>query len=189
MNGRTLVKKHRFLIDYASKTLLIFPRTFRYFLFVRCRNLKGKFGIFLRYILLKYLAKQCGENVCIKENVFLYNIENLSIGSNVSIHPLCYLDAKGGLYIGDNVSIAHNCSLISFNHTYSDPNTPIKYNVLVDGEIRIESDVWIGCGVRILAGVTINKRSIVAAGAVVNKTIPSHTISAGIPAIPIKNII
>jgi acetyltransferase-like isoleucine patch superfamily enzyme len=99
------------------------------------------------------------------------------------------LDAKGGLYIGDNVSIAHNCSLISFNHTYSDPNTQIKYNVLVDGEIRIESDVWIGCGVRILAGVTINKRSIVAAGAVVNKTIPSHTISAGIPAIPIKNII
>lgn len=184
-----MAKKYRFLIDFISNMTRIFPRSFRCFMLVRSRNFKGKFGIVVRYILLKHLVKQCGENVCIMENVFLHNLENLSIGSNVSIHPLCYIDAKGGLYIGDNVSIAHNCSLISFNHTYSDPNLSIKYNPLIDGEIRIESDVWIGCGVRILAGVTVNGRSIVAAGAVVNKTLPPHIIAAGIPAIPIKNII
>ena len=188
MSGRTVAKKYRFLIDLFGNLILIFPRSFRCFIFVRSRNLKGKFGIFVRYILLKHLVKQCGENVCIMENVFLHNLENLSIGSNVSIHPLCYIDAKGGLYIGDNVSIAHNCSLVSFNHTYSDPNLPIKYNPLIDGEIRIEQDVWIGCGVRILAGVTINERSIVAAGAVVNKNIPSNVIAAGVPAVPIKSI-
>ena len=188
MNGRTYAQKFRGIISLMSSMLLIFPKSFRLFLLKTFRGLKGRTGIIVRYILIKNLASQCGNNVCIMEDVYLHNVEKLCIGDNVSIHPLCYVDAIGEINIGDNVSIAHNCSLVSFNHTYHDTTSPIKYNPLVNGKITIENDVWIGCGVRILADTIIGERSIVAAGAVVNKNLPSHTISAGVPAKPVKSI-
>jgi acetyltransferase-like isoleucine patch superfamily enzyme len=48
--------------------------------------------------------------------------------------------------------------------------------------IAIEDDVWIGCRATILKGVTIGKGSVVAAGAVVTKSCPHHSLIGGIPA-------
>ena len=147
-------------------------------------------GIFMgvRYICIKRLAAKCGDNVAIFPHVTLNHIDKLMIGDNVSIHTMCYLDAFGGINIGNNVSIAHQTSLISFDHTYSDSSKPIKYNHIKKGLITIEDDVWIGCGCRILQGVKIGTRSIIAAGAVVNsETLPKH-IYGGVPAQIIKEI-
>ncbi|RTL14164.1 MAG: acyltransferase, partial [Flavobacteriaceae bacterium] len=46
---------------------------------------------------MKSVASNIGKNVSIYPNVFLYNVNNLIIGDNVSIHPLCYIDAAGGI--------------------------------------------------------------------------------------------
>ena len=46
----------------------------------------------------------------------------------------------------------------------------------------IGSDVWIGHGVTILAGSRIGDGSVVAAGALVTKDVPSYKIVAGVPA-------
>ena len=45
-----------------------------------------------------------------------------------------------------------------------------------------EDDVWIGSRAIILHGVTIGRGAVVAAGAVVTKSIPPYAIAAGIPA-------
>ena len=50
----------------------------------------------------------------------------------------------------------------------------------------VEKDVWIGCNVTLLAGVTVGRGSVVAAGAVVNKDIVPYSICGGIPAKFIK---
>ena len=52
--------------------------------------------------------------------------------------------------------------------------------------IIIEDEVWIGCNVTVLKGVTIGKGSVVAAGAVVTKSCPPHSLLAGVPAKIIK---
>ena len=52
--------------------------------------------------------------------------------------------------------------------------------------ITIEDDVWIGAKCIILKGVTIGARSIIGAGSVVTKDIPSDCIAAGNPCKPIK---
>lgn len=49
-------------------------------------------------------------------------------------------------------------------------------------EVSIEDDVWIGGRATILKGVTIGARSIVAAGAIVTKSVPPDSIVAGNPA-------
>ena len=51
-----------------------------------------------------------------------------------------------------------------------------------DQDVVIEPDVWIGCNVTILKGVTIRHGAIVAAGSVVTKDIPPYAIVGGNPA-------
>ena len=176
------------LTTCAYRILSCLPKCFASALYTLARNTGGGISMGVRYICIRRLAASCGSNVAIFPHVTLKRIEHLHIGSNVSIHTMCYVDAMGGIEIGDNVSIAHQSSLVSFDHTYSDMSTPIKYNRVEKGKIVIEGDVWIGCGCRILQGVTIRSRSIIAAGAVVTKDVDAHSLYGGVPAKKLKNI-
>ena len=51
--------------------------------------------------------------------------------------------------------------------------------------IAIGDDCWIGGGVIISPGVTIGARSVLGAGAVVTRDIPTDTIAVGNPAKPL----
>lgn len=98
------------------------------------------------------------------------------------------MEAYGGISIGNDVSIAHNVSILSVNHSWTEQSLPIKYNPIISGPVVIGDDVWIGCGCRIMANVEIDNRSVIAAGAVVTKNVPSNTIVAGVPAKALKEI-
>ena len=52
--------------------------------------------------------------------------------------------------------------------------------------IIIEDQCWISQNVIILKGVTVGKGSVIAAGSVVTKDVPQHTLVAGVPAKVIK---
>jgi acetyltransferase-like isoleucine patch superfamily enzyme len=52
--------------------------------------------------------------------------------------------------------------------------------------VVIEDDVWVGTRVIILHGVTIGRGSIIAAGAVVTRSIPPYAIAGGMPARVLK---
>ena len=188
MRGRDLfriAKPILFTFNILTKAL---PKPLAKMFFTAARNFPSSLGVALRYVLIKRLAKECGENVAIKPGVYIFNAENLSIGSHVSIHPMCYIDAAGGLYIGSNVSVAHGSTIMTSSHTYEDQSLPIRDNPVTLSQVVIEDDVWIGCGVRILAGVHISSRSIVAAGAVVKGPVKSNCVFAGVPARMVKEI-
>lgn len=188
MRGRLLFQRMKYIIYISTFICSLLPKKVQRCLFVLFRNTSGYKGIFLRYILIRNLIKKCGDNVCIKEGCFFYNYENLSLGSNVSINPMCYIEAEGGIEIGNEVSIAHASSLISTEHTYSNSALPIKSNPMRKIGIKIQDDVWIASGVRILAGTCIESRSIIAAGAVTKGTLHGRAIYGGIPAKKIKSI-
>jgi len=52
--------------------------------------------------------------------------------------------------------------------------------------VKIADNVWIGMNAIILKGVTIGENSVVAAGAVVVKSVPPNTVVAGNPAVTVK---
>ena len=57
----------------------------------------------------------------------------------------------------------------------------------VEEGIIIEDDCWIAANSILLAGVTIGKGSVVAAGSVVTENVPPYSVVAGVPAKWIKS--
>jgi acetyltransferase-like isoleucine patch superfamily enzyme len=188
MSKREILKKLEIISNIFIYFFSIFPLPIKNFIYACVDYIPGLVGTYLRYILFKAISPRSGTNIYIAKHVYLKNKHNIIIGNNVSIHEMSYMDGYGDINIGDNVSISHNVSIISFDHTYQDINTPIKYNPSIAKKIIINDDIWIGAGSRILGGVTIHKRSIIAAGSVVTKEVDSHSIYAGTPAKKIKNI-
>lgn len=186
MTGREIFQKYSKIFDILWGIYKYLPKFIRLTLILVLNF--GKIGFVIRYFELKSNALNIGNNIYIAKNIVIKNSYNLTIGNNNSLHEFCYIDAAGSIKIGDNVSIAHNCSLVSFEHTWENINIPIKYNPTKLLPIVIGSDVWLGCGVRILAGTVIEDRVIVAAGAVVKGKLESGYIYGGIPAKKLRKI-
>lgn len=180
--GRDQFAKFAPAISLCTRFLHLFPSSLLAKFWWLVEWVPGKVGIGMRYVFAKRLCHACGDNVLIGTGVFVDHWDKLTFGENVTLHRNCYVDARGGIRIGDNVSIAHATSLLAFEHTWDEVDVPIKYNELKSAPIEIADDVWIGCGVRILSGVRIDRRTVIAAGAVVTRGSIGNGVFGGVPA-------
>ena len=123
----------------------------------------------------------------------VYNFRNLphsriKIGCQSLIGEYTVIRGQGGVTLGDRVYTSPFVQILAVNHVFSDPyRSFVEQGITAEG-IVIEDDVWIGAGAIITDGVHIGKGAVIAAGAVVTKDVPAHTVVAGIPAKPIKEI-
>ena len=92
----------------------------------------------------------------------------------------------GPVTIGNDIRLAQNITLSGLNHNYTDVTLPIHVQGVSTAPIVIEDETWIGANVVVLAGVTIGKHCIVAAGSVVTKNVPSYSVAVGNPARVVK---
>ena len=132
-----------------------------------------------------------GKNVYIGRNSTISAFTGLSIGSDIYIGKNVTIEADG--VVGDKTIIANNVGIVGKNdHDISNPNVPMFDALTVrectdlSQEIRIGNGVWIGYGAVVLSGISIGSNSIIAAGSVVTKDVPSKSIVAGNPARIIK---
>ena len=94
----------------------------------------------------------------------------------------------GPVEIGNHVNLAQGITVTALNHNFSDTNKRIDEQGVSTNPVTIEDDVWVGANAVILPGVTIGEHCVVAAGAVVTKDVPPHSLVAGVPAKVIKQI-
>lgn len=94
----------------------------------------------------------------------------------------------GPVTIGSHVNLAQGITVTALNHNFSDSEKRIDEQGVSTTPVVIEDDVWIGANAVVLPGVRIGTHSVVAAGAVVTKDVPPHSIVAGVPAKVIKKI-
>lgn len=105
-----------------------------------------------------------------------YNIE---IGENCFINTNCVILDEAKVRFGDNVFVAPNCGFYTAGH-------PLEVELRNKGleyakPITVGDNVWIGANVCVLPGVSIGSNSVIGAGSVVTKDIPSGVLAAGNP--------
>ena len=135
---------------------------------------------------------QCGRNVILNPPFYVENGKNLVLGDNVNIGRGAHFSGlnakivfKGDCSVAENVAIHtgnHARVIGTFISSVKEKDKPEGY----DHDVIIENDVWIGCNVTILAGVHVGRGATIAAGAVVNKDVPSYSIVGGVPAKVLK---
>jgi acetyltransferase-like isoleucine patch superfamily enzyme len=131
-----------------------------------------------------------GKNVyCEKGFKVFSGHHNIFLGSNITlVNTLINAgNTIGRVTIDDNVFFGHGVSILARGHDYHFFNEK-RHSVITEKPIHIKEGAWIASNAIILAGVTIGKHSVVAAGSVVTKDVPDYTIVGGNPAQIIKTI-
>lgn len=112
-----------------------------------------------------------------------YNIE---IGENFYANMNCIILDGAKVVFGNNVFIAPGCGFYTAEHPLDveQRNRGLEYAK----PITIGNNVWIGAQCIILPGVTIGDNSVIGAGSVVTRNIPSNVVAVGNPCRILKNI-
>lgn len=125
------------------------------------------------------------KNICIQENVLLFDEKNLNFGRNIHIGRGTEIMASGGVTLGNNVIISFNCVLWSIDHNYEGELLPYDFKRLCK-PIVIGDNVWIGRNSIVRGGVTIGEGAVVSIGSVVTRNVPPLAVVGGNPACLIK---
>lgn len=144
------------------------------------------------YVFIDALSKNgvvLGNNVTVAKNSTLLCTgviqeigEGLRIGDNSAVGAYSYLAGQGGISIGNNVIMGPMVTMHSEDHSFENVEIPIRLQPTTRKGIIIEDNCWIGAKTTIVDGVHIGFGSIVAAGAVVTKDVPSLSVVGGVPA-------
>ena len=150
------------------------------------------FEVGLTFCYKKQMA-ECGNNVMIKPLTSVFKgTHNFHISSHVRIARYAVIySTEAHTYIGSKVEIAPYLKLISGNHSFNRIgkflfNADYEKNPGDDKDVIVEGDCWFGINITILSGVTVGRGSIIASGAVVNKSCPPYSIIGGVPAKVLK---
>jgi acetyltransferase-like isoleucine patch superfamily enzyme len=106
---------------------------------------------------------------------------SIRIADNVFIGSGCEFNIRKEIEIGKDTLIASGCKFIDHDHGIS-TSALMRTQHGPEMAIKLGQDVWLGCNVIVLKGVEIADGAIVAAGAVVTKSILSREIWGGVPA-------
>ena len=136
----------------------------------------------IRALFCGLLFKKSGKNIDVGR--FCKLNPDIELGDNSSIGDRSELSGK--VVIGDNVMIGPQVMIIAKNHNIDDVDIPMNKQGERAKGVKICDDVWIGARAIILDGVTVGGGSVVGAGAVVTKDVPSRSIVGGVPARVIK---
>lgn len=133
---------------------------------------------YLRLFVVRPLLGSLGSGCAFLLSCEIRKHSNVFIGKNNIFNRGVLLDGRGGrLTIGNNVDVAQEVVIWTLGHDahddfHSDKGAPVT----------IEDFVWIGHRAIIMPGVTLGRGAVVAAGAVVTKSVPAMAIVAGVPA-------
>lgn len=127
-----------------------------------------------------------GANTCLHGRAFLnaYGPKgSITVGPDSHVDQFCVLYGQGGLSIGRDCAIASG--VIIYTQTNADSagdGTPVARQPTTYAPVRIGDGCWLGAGVRVIPGVTIDSGVHVGAGAVVTADIGPDAVAVGVPA-------
>ena len=149
----------------------------------RCRSVLQAFNAQQdedqRLALLKQLLGRIGSGAFILPPFACDYGYNLSIGDNVFVNFNTVILDCASVTIGEGTQMGPGVQLLAADH----PRDPQARRSLLElaRPVSIGSNVWIGAAAVVLPGVSVGNDSIIGAGSVVTRDIPSGVVAVGSP--------
>jgi galactoside O-acetyltransferase len=152
-----------------------------------------------------------GIDVLIHPTVVIVNCSTISIGDHVRIDPFCVLSANqivlgsyvniatGGALLGrarvvveDFANTAPGAQLLTSaddlsGRSFVGPTVPEKFRGARHGDVSLRRHSVVGAGSVVLPGVTVAEGAVIGALSLVNRSVESWGVYAGVPAHRIKD--
>lgn len=167
---------------------------------LRARTLADKYNKTLavsskkRAKIIAELLPGCKSGTFLETNIRVEYGFNITAGVNFYMNFDCQLLDVSPITIGDNVMFGPRVTLATPCHPLIAEQRILKeqfggvYSLEYSKPINIGNNVWIASGVTICGGVTIGDNTVIAAGSVVQKNIPSNVLAAGVPCKVIREL-
>jgi maltose O-acetyltransferase len=111
--------------------------------------------------------------------------QNMHLGERVIIGSGVTIGAHSPVRIGDDVRISRDVIIETAGLDFVTRPPPYTHS---SHPIEIGNGVWIGARAIILGGVSIGDHAVIAAGAVVTKSVPARRVVGGVPARILKSL-
>lgn len=137
--------------------------------------------------MLKEMFCEIGEN-CYIEPPFHANWggKHVHFGKNVYANFGLTLVDDTHIYVGDGTMFGPNCVIATAGHPILPEFREKQYQFNVP--VHIGKNCWLGAGVLVMPGVTIGDNTVIGAGSVVTKDIPSNVVAVGNPCRVLREI-
>ena len=168
------MKNHLYTLEAMIFRFPLFRYLYRFFSVLMFRAL-WLFGRIRFAILVTNKGPGC---VCAWNSELKYP-DNITLGRKVVIGTNVSIGAHAPVTIGDHTRISRHVIIETAGLDFSTHQPPYKH---ISNDITIGKGVWIGARAMILGGVTIGDYAVIAAGAVVTKSVGAGDSVAGIPA-------
>ncbi len=127
--------------------------------------------------ILRRFGATVGSGVTIKPNVRIKHPWRLVVGDHVWIGQGVWIDNIVDVTIGSHVCVSQGVYFCTGSHNYRRRSFDLDAR-----PIHVGSGAWVAARATLLAGVSIGRNAIVAAGSVVTKDVKPAEIVAGNPA-------
>jgi putative colanic acid biosynthesis acetyltransferase WcaF len=134
-----------------------------------------------KIFLLKAFGSRIESGVVIKPRVRIKYPWKLSIGENSWIGEQVWIDNLDQVTIGKNCCLSQGSFLLCGNHDYKKSSFD-----LITKPIVLEDGSWIGAKSTVCPGVTIHTHAVLSVGSVATTDLLAYSIYQGVPALKIR---
>jgi maltose O-acetyltransferase len=136
----------------------------------------------LRVVLLRMCGAHIAAGASVHGGGYISDPRNLVMGRGCFLNRNCYLDLTARLVLEDGVVVGHGVTFITTEHR----GLPLQRGVDTSRAIRLEERCWIGANATVLPGVTVGRKAVVAASALITVDVPPGSLVGGVPARTIR---
>ncbi|NOG55026.1 MAG: colanic acid biosynthesis acetyltransferase WcaF [Planctomycetes bacterium] len=135
-----------------------------------------------RNFLLRLFGAQVHKSARIRPTATIEVPWNLTVGRQSIVGDFAILYCLGPVSIGERVTISQFAHLCAGSHDFTRSDMPLlKPPIVIEDDVWVSADVFVGPGVRISRGVVVGAR------ANVFNDLPAWKICVGSPAKPVRD--
>ncbi|WP_298707956.1 WcaF family extracellular polysaccharide biosynthesis acetyltransferase [Chitinophaga sp.] len=136
----------------------------------------------LKVKLLRMFGAKVGNGLVIKTKVRIKNPWRLTLGDNVWIGEDVWIDNLEDVSVGSNACISQGALLLTGNHDYTATDFPYRL-----GRIDVEEGAWGGAKSVVCPGVRLGSHAILTVNSVATRSIAPWEIHSGNPAAYVRD--